>query len=294
MRKNKFKEKPDFICIGYHKSGTNWLFKNLGDHPEFCLPPIKELDYLLEGAKIPKYTLKSLLFDQTTIHQYKSMRLLAYLKNKNRWTPKSNKFFLRYFLFRHTDDWYSSLFDSKKISGDISPSYTFLSKKAVRDVSIRYPNAKIVIILREPVSRIWSLMKMNINRKAQISNYSNAELLELSNDLLREQVEYLTVLKRWTKYFENVLILCYDEIIENPSNFMSKVHFFLGANNVSFESTFQKKIVYKGSKDQIPEKLKRHLTEYYYPIIKDLYEEHKISYIKRWHDEYSNVLFLKE
>ena len=37
---------PDFVCIGMPKAGTGWLFDQLRFHPDFWMPPVKEIDYL--------------------------------------------------------------------------------------------------------------------------------------------------------------------------------------------------------------------------------------------------------
>ncbi len=39
-------EGPDFICIGLPKAGTGWLYDQLDNHPDFWMPPVKELLYL--------------------------------------------------------------------------------------------------------------------------------------------------------------------------------------------------------------------------------------------------------
>ena len=36
---------PDFLCIGAQKGGTQWLYDQLQYHPDFWMPPIKELHY---------------------------------------------------------------------------------------------------------------------------------------------------------------------------------------------------------------------------------------------------------
>src|SRR4051812_40030612 len=40
-------EGPDFICIGMPKAGTDWLFDQLQYHPDFWMPPVKEIAYLV-------------------------------------------------------------------------------------------------------------------------------------------------------------------------------------------------------------------------------------------------------
>src|SRR5205814_8495954 len=36
---------PDFLCIGAHKAGSTWLYQQLDSHPDFWMPPVKELHY---------------------------------------------------------------------------------------------------------------------------------------------------------------------------------------------------------------------------------------------------------
>src|SRR5215471_4218872 len=37
---------PDFLCVGAQKAGTSWLYQQLEPHPDFWMPPLKELHYL--------------------------------------------------------------------------------------------------------------------------------------------------------------------------------------------------------------------------------------------------------
>jgi len=36
---------PDWMVIGPPKTGTSWIYANLGAHPQAYVPPIKELKY---------------------------------------------------------------------------------------------------------------------------------------------------------------------------------------------------------------------------------------------------------
>ncbi len=37
--------RPDFLCVGAQKAGTSWLYQQLEPHPDFWMPPVKELHY---------------------------------------------------------------------------------------------------------------------------------------------------------------------------------------------------------------------------------------------------------
>jgi hypothetical protein len=42
---------PNFIGIGAQKSGTTWLSRNLGLHPEIWIPSVKEVHYFDDRIK---------------------------------------------------------------------------------------------------------------------------------------------------------------------------------------------------------------------------------------------------
>src|ERR1700751_3860857 len=46
--------RPDFICIGAQKAGTGWLYEQLRAHPDFWMPPVKELHYFDRDWRKPR------------------------------------------------------------------------------------------------------------------------------------------------------------------------------------------------------------------------------------------------
>src|SRR3989449_8722430 len=45
---------PDFLCIGAHKGGTTWLYQQLDSHPDFWMPPFKELHYFDQLSNVER------------------------------------------------------------------------------------------------------------------------------------------------------------------------------------------------------------------------------------------------
>src|SRR3954466_10680627 len=45
---------PDFLCIGAQKGGTGWLYEQLRFHPDFWMPPLKELHYFDRQWRSPR------------------------------------------------------------------------------------------------------------------------------------------------------------------------------------------------------------------------------------------------
>lgn len=46
---------PDFLCVGLQKAGTAWLYDQLDSHPDFWMPPLKELHYFDKKSKATRY-----------------------------------------------------------------------------------------------------------------------------------------------------------------------------------------------------------------------------------------------
>ena len=44
---------PDFLCMGFRKAGTTWLFENLHHHPDIYLPPYKNVRYFSDDFHTP-------------------------------------------------------------------------------------------------------------------------------------------------------------------------------------------------------------------------------------------------
>jgi hypothetical protein len=42
---------PDFLCVGAQKGGTTWPYWQLDAHPDFWMPPVKELHYFDELSR---------------------------------------------------------------------------------------------------------------------------------------------------------------------------------------------------------------------------------------------------
>src|SRR5215471_17299234 len=45
---------PDFLCVGAHKAGTTWLYRQLDSHPDFWMPPVKELHYFDQLSRVQR------------------------------------------------------------------------------------------------------------------------------------------------------------------------------------------------------------------------------------------------
>jgi hypothetical protein len=130
---------PDFICFGQAKAGTAWLFDQMKACPDVWMPPVKEINFLNGSFRKPANR-KAMANGGVKM---KTASIFGELYNLN---------------------WYRQYFDPKgdRKSGDISPSYSNLSSKKIALAASGLPHTRLIYLLREPTSRLWSHLCMDV------------------------------------------------------------------------------------------------------------------------------------
>lgn len=125
---NSYSHKPNLFVVGAAKSGTTSLYKYLRAHPEIYMSPIKEPHFF--SADTVASNKNTAHKDSEYLHQQKVDDLGEYE-----------------LLFKEGI--------SHRYRGECSPSYLW-SKRAPSRIYSYQPNAKIIIILRDPIDRAYS------------------------------------------------------------------------------------------------------------------------------------------
>ena len=158
-------EGPDFICVGMPKAGTGWLYDQLKYHPDFWLPPVKELNYL-NKSNPPLTNVKRTY----KLGQAKANRL------RKRGRPRRPKWDGRDFAFledayalakRERDiARYATLFRHKGLlrSGDLTPRYCLLTPDVIAEIAEKLPHLKVIYLIRDPIARLWSHINLLHNQ----------------------------------------------------------------------------------------------------------------------------------
>src|SRR5436305_1807995 len=152
---------PNFLCIGAQKAGTSWLYANLTQHPSVWMPPIKELHffnhlYVPENRNWTVGHLRKGAADSIRWHIAHAASIdFSYVKYLCE-VVTADPF---------TEAWYRRLFDRRgaagKLLGDITPEYSTLPIEGVRYVRGLLGAVKIIYIVRDPVDRASSQIRMN-------------------------------------------------------------------------------------------------------------------------------------
>ncbi|TML00109.1 MAG: sulfotransferase [Actinobacteria bacterium] len=199
---------PDFFIVGHGKSGTTALYEMLTQHPQLHLP------------------YKEPWFFAAELHERTPPR------------PEGTP---------HTLEEYASLFagaSPEQRVGEASALYLWSHTAAKRIAALR-PDARIVAILREPASFLYSLHLQLVETYIETeSNFAKALALEDERRLGRqipqytywpqlllysEHVRYVEQLRRYHAAFspEQVLVLIYDDFRRDNEATVRRVLRFL-------------------------------------------------------------------
>jgi len=198
--------KVNFFVVGAAKSGTTWLAKCCEKHPEICVSDPKETYYFCHN------------------NYYKFFRSEDYSKRQLSWYQKK--------FFEH--------FSGNKITGDFTPMYLTYPESA-QMIYNHNQNAKIIMILRNPVDRLFSLyieLDKNhiIGKNLDEAVQNHPELVDSSN--------YADQVKRYLDLFgeKNVLVVIYEELKEDPVKTLVQIFDFLEVDSSYRPSVLKEKI----------------------------------------------------
>jgi hypothetical protein len=183
---------PNFFIVGAQKSGTTSMYNYLRLHPKIFLSPIKEPAYFSKFRGSVPFKTKSPTKEQ-------------YLE-----------------LFQNAND--------KPIIGEVSTPYLF-DQDSASSIYKTIPDAKIIIILRDPIERAYSRYLEN-RWDSNLPSFGeeirkgidvlNKQYLDPADNILFCGLYYKQV-KRYIETFgeKNVKIFIYEEIF--PNNIKEKV-----------------------------------------------------------------------
>jgi hypothetical protein len=227
----------DFVIVGAQRAGTTWTFLRLSMHPQIYFPLGKEINFW------------NRYFD---------------LAQTN---PKMNGL-------------YYGRFESKAIAkdddlvlGDVSPNYAVMDKSCIDKLYERYPKAKAIYILRNPVLRTYSARRFSVTRgkipAAGLSEANIEKLFEIPEARLHS--DYADHIERWNEVARNrnatpLEIVYYEDLLRDPVKFIKQIASLIGIDG-GFYDYLPAKIVGK----PVNVAVHRELPGKLYPRILDLY-----------------------
>lgn len=124
-------------------------------------------------------------------------------------------------------DWYRSLLASagRQVAADITPRYAMLPPETIREIHACLPDARIVMVIRHPVERAWSAIRMWMERDGRTAETVDRAWFEaaMQHDQCIERGEYERQLRDWHASYPagQVLVLRYEAIADDPHGVLS-------------------------------------------------------------------------
>ncbi len=159
-----------FFCVGAAKAGTSWLHAQLSAHPECHFRAIKELHYFdaIDGgflkAEFQKHKRwqKELLQSIASTGRAPTHAQAMKLADRGAWldvveTRKEDQ--AAYLAYLRDGS------GGARVVGEMTPAYALLSVDRLRAIAALAPDVRFLYLLRDPVERLWSHVRMIAGRR---------------------------------------------------------------------------------------------------------------------------------
>ncbi len=219
---------PTFLIVGAVKAGTTSLHEYLQMHPEVFMSPVKETNYFSDA---------DMLFEHFNVdyRQDVNINLDKYLDG-----PMDKKVHIAH--VRISDQYHKLFRDvrNEKAIGEVSNSYLYLPSTPSK-IKAELPDVKIVMILRNPIERLYSQYLMNL----KLGKIVERDLLkEIAADQVKhvkgwgvshlylEVGNYYEQVKRYYDNFpaNNIKVIIFDNFKQDASAVMKDLFSFLGVD----------------------------------------------------------------
>ena len=201
------------MCVGSQKAGTTWLWHYLQNSSGAEFAFIKEL-HVWDTITIPHYSLfkdnlENYIASATSDDISGKLRQLELIDNPSR--------YFSYFTYKLV---------GQQITGDFTPQYSALSADTynhiISNFAQRNVETKAIFLMRDPVDRLQSMMRMKCYQQGNSSPSYQDELdsmVEHSQSLNYYYTgDYSTIVPKLDDVFKsNIHYTFYDELFEDKS-----------------------------------------------------------------------------
>ncbi|MDO5509501.1 MAG: sulfotransferase domain-containing protein [Weeksellaceae bacterium] len=283
----------DFIGIGAQKAGTTWLYKNLEAMPQFSLPSMKEIHYFDRAVNYPSPDMlrepKAMKKIFSPYWAQKFGRKMYAAAKKSDWDEM--KWLANSWFSNIDDDWYLSIFENLEgIKGEITPSYSMLERHDIEKMYAVAPQAKLILMLRNPVDRAWSHYRFH-KGKGQYAMQHEEIMAFMKNDAQRRRSDFRTVIENYYSVYpaNQILIGFYDAIKHQPKALLTEIVQFLGGDPKEIEAycTLERKINVSKAV-ACPVEVRKELVDMYSDAVRDLAENFD-GYFSYWQCVNENI-----
>lgn len=220
---------PSFVCIGAQKAGTSWLYAVLRQHPDIWLPPIKELQFF-NHLFVPEHR------SWTNWHVRVSAKraIEQHLQHSSTVDFRYIEYLARFVSERpFTDSWYREIFSfygiGNRKTGDITPEYSTIPPEGIRYMRGMLGATKVVYILRDPVDRALSQIRMGFERQ-NVKNPTQKDWINAIQSWdVHNRGDYETYIPRWMEMVpsQDLMFIPYQNLANRPKELIREIERFI-------------------------------------------------------------------
>lgn len=218
------------VCVGATKAGTTWLYRHLAGHPDCHLRSIKELHY----------------FDTVESGSWQARLRAARAKRARLGGSKHAA------ARRDLGDWIAVLrrqaedvpaylaylmqgLGGRRLVADITPAYAGLPAARLAQIAALLPDVRFLYLLRDPVARFWSHVRMIARRASGSAEAMPARARAIMADVMAgrpsavaERGDYAGTVARLRAAVpaDRCLVMLQDEMMTRPG--IGRLWSFLG------------------------------------------------------------------
>ena len=254
------------------KAGTAWLYDQLELHPDFWMPPLKELHFFDKAmdTKAADRLQRRARSDITRLNEARTSR------DRRPFGERELEFVAKVGAIKGEPadlDKYAELFEGKgeQRSGDITPAYCYLPERTIAQIANAFPDLHIVLLVRDPIDRCWSALNMLVRRggltQEDLLNCDRLDVLLREDDVaLRSYAS--DAWNRWSKFIpaERMSYFFFDQLIERPAELRAEIIAFLGADPGKASGARPADYNRKSDRHKLPmpDACRERLTEYFW------------------------------
>jgi hypothetical protein len=233
------------FCVGAAKAGTTWLFDQLSTHPDCHLRSVKELHYFtsVESGRFG-YQIK--------VQRARAARLALRVEMEGQGGAAAQK-------LRDVTDWIAVLGQRREnlpaylgylsdgrgdrgLVADVTPAYGLLAEDSLRRMAGLAADVRFVFLMRDPVARLWSHVRMLARRAAGGAGYA-ATAMQMMDGILDgtpsgavERGDYAGILTRLGRAVapQRLLVQFQDEMMTVPG--FARLCAFLGIRTTNADT----------------------------------------------------------
>lgn len=234
-----------FLCVGAAKAGTSWLHRQLSAHPECHFRTIKELHYFdavdndrvgrqLQHHRAQQIGLLERVTSGGTSTSEEQARRLA---DRGDWLDvleRQGEDVPSYLDYLHKDA------GDARLVGDMTPAYALLSEARLRQMAGMAVDVRFLYLLRDPVERLWSHVRMIAARRDADGSVSErrcgnilARTIRGEESQIAMRSDYASAIARLTSAVPvgRLLIEVFEEMVSGEG--LARICDFLGLSRVA-------------------------------------------------------------